>query len=490
MSAAAGVVYTPEPLAAELAREVLGRALAGASVAQARALRVLDPACGEGALLVAAARVLGEWYAARGAPRAEAGAWIRGALFGVDVDAAALERAALALARETGVAGAAGLVRGEALLGVDWAQLAPSGGFAAVLANPPYVDAERMTRSDPAWRRACAGRYAAARGNWDLYCPFIELGLRLCAAGGHCGMIVPNKLASADYARAVRRTLATEARLHLVRDRSDAPGWDAGAYPLVFVAERSPPRGDEVVALDAAAVPQAALADGETWPIGQGDAAASAALLRRGTPLGDIAEVWGAATVAEAYALADLIAEGDAGLRVVNSGTIDPHEHLWGRAPLRYLGKQYARPVIADPERLPPRRLAQARTPKVIVASMTRRLEAVLDAEGTLLAGKSTTIAWWPGRDLRLLAAQLNSRALTRHYARVFGGDRLRGGYLRVGPSQLRRLPVFDPRTADLREREQLARILGAMDRIAAEGPGQALLAAIDDAVDALFGLA
>lgn len=490
--AGAGVVYTPAPLADELVREVLGRALAGASLAQARALRVLDPACGAGALLLAAARFLLSWYAARGVARDEAGACVRAALFGVDVDAAALARAREDLARETGCPGVADdLRRGEALLEVDWTVAFPraTGGFQVVLANPPYVDSQRMTRADPAWRQACARRYAAARGNWDLYCVFIELGLRLCAPGGLCGMIVPNKLASADYARAIRRTLAAEHRLVLVRDHSAAPGWDAGAYPLLFVAERSPPRADDRVTLGHCAVPLAALAAGETWPIGQGDTAASAALTRRGTPLGEIAEVWGAATVAEAYAIAGLIAEGEAGLRVVNSGTIERHEHLWGRAPLRYLGKRYARPVIGAPEGLPPRRLAQARTPKVIVASMTRRLEAVLDAEGELLAGKSTTIVWWPGRDLRLLAAQLNSRAIARHYAQVFGGDRLRAGYLRVGPSQLRRLPVFDPQTADARERGIVAQICGWMDAVAAEGPRPPLLAAIDDAVDALFGL-
>ena len=474
---AAGAVYTPAPLAAELVEATLARALAGCTPAEARRLRILDPACGEGVLLRTALRFVGAWCEARGESGAAARRALAAGLVGVDVDAEALARARVALAAESGLAPEElTLVRGEALLEVAWGGALPD-SYDVVLANPPYVDAERMSRLDPGWRRGCARRYASARGNWDLFCPFVELALRRCRAGGHVGLIVPNKLASADYARACRGLLEQEARLLVLRDRAASPGWSEQAYPLLVVAERAGPGPG----------PQGAT--GATWPIGQEEEGLVRAIERRGTPLGTIAEVWGAATVREAYALAPLVEEGEAGLRLVNSGTIDRHEHRWGRTPLRYLGASYLRPVVREPERLPPRRLAQARTPKVIVASMTLRLEAVLDARGELLAGKSTTIAWWPGRDLRLLAAQLNSRALTSYYGRVFGGERLRGGHLRVGPSQLRRLPVFDPQTADAEERARLGRIAGYVDQIAAEGPGPALLAAIDAEVEGLFGV-
>src|SRR5690606_37150329 len=110
--------------------------------------------------------------------------------------------------------------------------------------------------------------------------------------------------------------------------------------------------------------------------------------------LGDLATICGAATVAEAYALRDALHEGEPGdgvLRAVNSGTLDPLRCLWGNKPLRYLGRTLRRPVVPL-EALPPRRAAQAVSPKIVVAGMTRRLEPVLDADGTLAALKSTTL--------------------------------------------------------------------------------------------------
>lgn len=202
-----------------------------------------------------------------------------------------------------------------------------------------------------------------------------------------------------------------------------------------------------------------------------------------GRPLGELADVWGAATVGEAYALADLIAEGDAGLRLVNSGTIDRCAHLWGRAPLRYLGRSYLRPVITAPERLPARRLQQARTPKLIVASMTRTLEAMIDRDGEFLAGKSTTICWWP-HDLRVLAAILHSRAVDDYYQYIHGGDRLARGYLRIGPPQLRALPVPDP---DGWDPSICAQITALVDQWTAGDPTVA--PELDTLVDALYGL-
>ncbi|HEY8375006.1 MAG TPA: hypothetical protein VIK91_00900, partial [Nannocystis sp.] len=135
------------------------------------------------------------------------------------------------------------------------------------------------------------------------------------------------------------------------------------------------------------------------------------------------------------------------------------------------------------PDRLPPRRLQQARTPKVIVAGMTRALEAILDLRGEILAAKSTTICWWPA-DLRLLLALLHSRAVDDYYQQVHGGDRLSRGYLRIGPRQLRQLPVPDPRACDP---GVIAQICAHVDTWLA---GDASVApAIDELVDHLYGL-
>mgnify|MGYP001256052827 FL=1 len=52
-------------------------------------------------------------------------------------------------------------------------------GFDILLANPPYLDSERMVESDPEGRELIKSEYESTKGNWDLYIPFIELALKI-----------------------------------------------------------------------------------------------------------------------------------------------------------------------------------------------------------------------------------------------------------------------------------------------------------------------
>jgi len=169
-------------------------------------------------------------------------------------------------------------------------------------------------------------------------------------------------------------------------------------------------------------------------------------------PLSSLAEVTGAATVAEAYEmqslLKDMPALGKNDLAVANSGTIERYEVLWGREKLRYLGRSFLHPTIPDlaTSKLPATRRKQALSPKLIVAGMTKRLECAPDLRGRMLAAKSTSIII-SKLELRYLLGLLNSHLINYYFATIYGGNALQGGYLRIGPPQLKTIPI---RTFDL----------------------------------------
>jgi hypothetical protein len=142
--------------------------------------------------------------------------------------------------------------------------------------------------------------------------------------------------------------------------------------------------------------------------------------------------------------------------------------------------------VVRDVGRLPPRRLAQARSAKIVVAGLSRRLECALDGGGEYLAAKSTCVisrracstpALSPSEsiagdaDLAFLLRVLDSAIVSAWFRAEYGGNALAGGYLRVGPRQLAAIPI--PR-ADGRARADVAALDDA--------------GAIDDAVAALYG--
>ncbi len=84
------------------------------------------------------------------------------------------------------------------------------GGFDIVLGNPPYVKLQNLMKVDPdvaAYLSTPHGEssYASAQtGNFDLYLPFIEKGLRLLAPGGRMAFIAPNLWAVNQYGQGLR----------------------------------------------------------------------------------------------------------------------------------------------------------------------------------------------------------------------------------------------------------------------------------------------
>jgi hypothetical protein len=526
-----GTYYTPPEVVDDMIRQTLhpalGRRTQGNGRSPATDLSVLDPACGGGAFLLAAYRfLLRAWVAVTGRTPAfnERQAILRASIFGVDVDLQAVRVTRFALHLEclrghgtlTSLSSDSHLDRisdglettiqhGNALIadgtdGVVWEDAFPSvmsaGGFDVVIGNPPYLDSERMTEWLPHWRRYCVGQYASARGNWDLFCVFIEKALTLCKPLGYHSFIVPNKLVSAPYAAVVRSLLTTQGMLISIRDYSHSQVFAAAVYPLVYVVQRrSPtpqpsyphknphphksPHPDALVRYDRMGrtldqcqsttwLPPRNFASPHTgWLLGDRPHHMDQVLhlCQQFPRLETLAHVHGAATVAEAYQLQAFIREHpllDPPLpnqdltqdrethyvQIINSGTIDRYQALWSIKRLRYLGENYRRPVIARDDLAShfPRRLQQAIAPKIIVAGMTKRLECVADTTGTLLAGKSTSIVVPYHLPMLYVLGILNSQPMHHIVMDCLGSNSLQGRYLRIGPPQLKLLPIPLPR--------------------------------------------
>ena len=362
-------------------------------------------------------------------------------------------------------------------------------GFDAVIGNPPYVDSEWMTQYFPNERNYCVPRYQSASGNWDIFCVFIEKSLDLCKLSGYSSMIVPNKLGSVPYASTVRSILTFDNQLVSLRDYSRVPVFPVSVYPIVYVSQRVSPKPVSTVyyeRMQLSATCQIVCSEShdleysryfsqpdQPWQIFSVIAGPNPAeRLRSSLPsLSTIADVLGAATVSEAYEIKPLIKEYSTGthanLMMINSGTIDRYHFLWGEKAFRYIKVSYLRPVIpVDLEKkLPSKRREQAKLPKIIVAGMTKELECAIDLEGAFLAGKSTCIIF-SSINLKFLLGLLNSKLLSFYYRTIFGGSSLAGGYLRIGPPQLRTIPIpsidYSNRT-DRAKHDKMVKLVGLM---------------------------
>jgi hypothetical protein len=307
-----GVYYTPAEIVKHVIRHTLGRLLDGMGPVEAKGIKILDPACGCGTFLVGVYQHLLDWHRdwyvkdgpakhGRNLVRSADGSWhlmtaekkriLLNAIHGVDLDLQAVELARQALTQASGgglprrphrrdklggsleAALASNIQCGDALIGpdfdrsrpnpIDWATAFPatngSGGFGIVLGNPPWGQKDIV--KDGALKEYLWRRYPSSAGIFDLFRPFVELGIRLTAKDGYFGMVLPDIVLLKDYPQ-TRRFLLD----HLTLERIDTWGMafsDAVIDAVTIIGRKKPAPPDHCVTVctdplcrQTAAIPQ------------------------------------------------------------------------------------------------------------------------------------------------------------------------------------------------------------------------------------------
>ena len=96
------------------------------------------------------------------------------------------------------------------------------GGFDITIGNPPYISAPTQIASpelnEQRQRIVTSKKYKSLNEKWDLYVPFMELGLQLLCPNGVFSMIVPYPLTNQKYGKKLRKMIAEEYRLLEIAD--------------------------------------------------------------------------------------------------------------------------------------------------------------------------------------------------------------------------------------------------------------------------------
>ena len=321
-------------------------------------------------------------------------------------------------------------------------------GFDIVIGNPPYIDSETMTNIMPELREQYSQIFTCAKGNWDMFVIFVEMGIKLCSFGGIYSFILPNKLIAAKYTSKLREHIAINGIIE-IRDYSRLPVFtNAAVYPCTMVGNRTLDSENNnscrfmvmktVKEIERENTILQKNIGSEYWDVFFRSKVELSIIKRFLAPKSIISDEWkviGSATVAEAYEIKNILydaKEFDDSLKVINTGTIDPYKSLWGYKSMKYIKEKYQFPRVnqSDLNNISERRLCQAMSEKLIIAGMSTRIEAVYDAGGTL-GGKSTTIIL--GDKLRYLLGLLNSKFVCFSINILYNSIKMAGGYLNIG---------------------------------------------------------
>lgn len=446
----AGAYYTPPELVDELVcsalEPVIEEALRGTSD-PGRALlsiRVVDPACGAGAFLVAALVALASRLAdLLDVPIDDARRLVlQHCIFGVDNDPAAVEVCRARLARIVGVQadGVAGIQLGDSLLAPPPVLL--DGPFDCVLGNPPFLHA--IERTERVARRTALSRLTPELGGTaDESFHFLALAMRITRPGGRIGMVLPRTILNAPAAEALRdvaRTGRHPLRIHVL----SRANLFFGTQVYVCLLTLGPPGPCVVSAVQRSAT---ANLEGTNWWRG----------LRQmldgvpgpessGPAIGDLFEVTAGMATADAYHVKPYVIDSlsGEGLKLVTTGLIEPGVCLWGERICRYLGDGYLYPRVLPDAGMSPslqRRLIKARRPSVLVAGLSTGIECFLDSRCEYIGAVATFAINHPNDDvdaLRAVADALSTPEASRLYEMELGANALGGGSIRMTSAFLR----------------------------------------------------
>jgi type I restriction-modification system DNA methylase subunit len=231
-----------------------------------RTIKIVDPACGSGAFLVAAFDVLLlEYQKANGRIADLTGNLsvfdlnkeiLNSNLFGVDLNSESIEITKLSLWLKTAQRGKKlenidnclqvgnslgfenSVVEGGFCWQNNFSHILKSGGFDVVLGNPPYVRQELFSDSKPFLQK----NYAVYHGVSDLYAYFFELGLKLLKSNGMLGFISSSTFFKTGSGEPLRRFLKCSATLKKIVDFGDLQVFEGvTTYPAILIFQNLKP---------------------------------------------------------------------------------------------------------------------------------------------------------------------------------------------------------------------------------------------------------
>ena len=318
-------------------------------------------------------------------------------------------------------------------------------GFDIVIANPPYIDSETMMNSGLGRQRDFISKtYSFAKGNWDIYIAFFEMGFKNLSKNGVEIYISPDKWISKPFGDAMRQSIIKHINsiLFAGRDVFESALVDS---IITRIDAKEQFDIDVLKTIDnhveyEKSIPKSILFEPYTLDILSSNYLDIIEKIDFGCKrLSSIAKCDNACATSDCYKLKEFIVDlndlnkynPDKHLKIINTGTIGRFFPKWGISEMKYLKDKYLYPVVDRSifeQQFPNSYGKKSIMPKIIIKGLTL-LDSCLDEAGNIIPGKSTMIITGGDKELLyLLMGIINSKLMLFYIKQRYSSSSYNGG--------------------------------------------------------------
>lgn len=337
----------------------------------------------------------------------------------------------------------------------SFSKIMNNGGFDIVITNPPYIDSETMTKFHLKEREFLSKNYTSAKGNYDIYIPFMEKCLNITKNNSYIAFITPDKYLSKNFGYEIRKLLLKN--IVSIRKFGRAVFQDALVDSIVTILKNG--NNKEIYFYDENnnlinTVYNSNIKDPYTLDIYFSKNYAIIDYIETNCTrkLSDYIKCENACATSDCYKLKSLIDDNAIEFKygnyykLINTGTISKYESNWGMRKIRYLKDSYLYPIVSKEDfhiNFPNSYGEKSKLKKIIIKGLTL-LDACIDTEGCIIPGKSTLIMCNDNPKLLFaILAYINSSLPIYYIKQKYSANSYNGG-INFQKDMLNNLPIPD----------------------------------------------
>jgi len=317
-------------------------------------------------------------------------------------------------------------------------------GFDVVIGNPPYINAndlkKRLGKKEYDYLKSL---YSTSKGTIDIYILFYEFGLKSLNDSGQLTYITPNRFLSASYGEALRNFIYNDYSIKCISDFSSVRVFEAAStYPIVTTLSNGAIQEDikirkfnsdfNIIEEWKNDVEDLNLLPGKIWGfLLNSKIDLAKRFIDESVPLSQCGKVNATSTAKEADEYHILI-NNSKGLRLINTGTIDPYVTKWGKKEMTNKGNKFLEPCLnIESNIVSENRKSLYLSPKIIIAKIGLQGEAFFDEKGEYASINTNCIHSFSNLfHPKYITIWLNSKLYQFLFSCFFDGLRMSGGYL------------------------------------------------------------